>query len=193
LADSNVNNSSQQQEDDPRSAPGPSQPSAGHGSAVPSRPVPDAFGPPPYSCSPLDAKGVNVNPSLYATAPGVPLPVFYGPVAQPPYPAYPGTPMPPSYPFLRVVGPPKGLAVASMVLGICSLPVSLMCSFMNFVGVVLGIIALILGVAALAKCRKNTASGRGMAIAGVVTGACGIVLGVFLTVLWYTMMFSSMP
>ena len=65
-----------------------------------------------------------------------------------------------------------GMAVASLVLGI----IGFLTSFIG-IGVIFGIIALILGLVALSKIRKNPMelSGSGMAIAGSIFGGLPIV------------------
>ena len=63
----------------------------------------------------------------------------------------------------------KGIAIASLVLGIIGLV--LFCACGSFV---LGPIAIILGIVVLVSKRN----GRGMAIAGVITGSLGIILSV---------------
>jgi hypothetical protein len=65
----------------------------------------------------------------------------------------------PQYP--PVQQEPKGLAVTSMVLGICSLVIP-------FVGIITGVLAIVFGGVS----RNHNEGGRGMAIAGIV---CGIV------------------
>lgn len=80
-------------------------------------------------------------------------------------------PLPPQY------QPPvgsSGLAIASLVLGIVGLTTSWF-----LVGLPLAIIGLVLGIISLVK-RKP---GSGMAIAGIITGAIGIVIGGLLLVL----------
>jgi prepilin-type processing-associated H-X9-DG protein len=71
--------------------------------------------------------------------------------------------------------PPKtsGLAVTAMVLGIVAIPTACF-----GVGILLGIAALILGIAALLSINKNPTmyGGKGMAIAGIATGAGAMVL-----------------
>jgi hypothetical protein len=70
------------------------------------------------------------------------------------------------------VQPPKGMAIAAMVLGI----VGLVLAFIPVVGVVsfvLGPLAVILGIIAFVKRR-----GRGQAIAGIVTGAIAFVVAI---------------
>jgi hypothetical protein len=69
---------------------------------------------------------------------------------------------------------PSGLAVASMVCGIVSVP--LLCIW--FMALPLAIVALILGIIARNAVRRGEAGGGGMATAGI---ACaGFALGVYL-------------
>lgn len=72
-------------------------------------------------------------------------------------------------------GGSQGLAIASLVLGICSL--TLICCG----GFVVGIPAVICGVIAIKQANRGEASGKGMAIAGVITG--GISLALFVSYL----------
>jgi predicted PurR-regulated permease PerM len=66
----------------------------------------------------------------------------------------------------------SGLAIASLVLGILALV-----TFWTFIGgILLGLVAIVLGVVALRRVRKGRAAGRGMAIAGVVLGTLGLLL-----------------
>ena len=68
---------------------------------------------------------------------------------------------------LRAEAPPSsGLAVASLVLGI----LGIVCFPL------IGVIGLILGIVALVKCSKGTASGQGMAIGGVITGVLSVIM-----------------
>ena len=65
---------------------------------------------------------------------------------------------------------PKGLAVASLVLGI----LGLLTAF--FGGGLLGLVAVILGVLALGKIKRGEADGRGLALGGIITGALAILI-----------------
>ena len=72
---------------------------------------------------------------------------------------------------------PKGLAVASLVLGILGL-------FTSFflLGGLLGLVAVILGVLALGKIKRGEADGRGLALGGIITGALAMLLTILLLV-----------
>ena len=77
--------------------------------------------------------------------------------------------------------PPRGgsgLAVAALILGILAL-----ITFWTVIGgVVLGLVAVILGFIARSK-AKHGAGGGGMALGGLITGLLGIVLGIGFAVL----------
>ena len=110
---------------------------------------------------------------------------FGGPPQQPPTPP----PSPPTSPY----GPPPGgypgpgmaveqktnpLAVASMVVGIVGMALSLVA-----IGVFFAWVALPLGIVALVKINKSggTQKGKGMATTGIVLGSLGVIaLGFFL-------------
>lgn len=69
-----------------------------------------------------------------------------------------------------------GLAIAALVLGI----LALLTSITVIGGIVLGLLAVVLGFLALRKAKRGEAGGRGMAIAGIVTGALGLIIAVIL-------------
>ena len=66
--------------------------------------------------------------------------------------------------------PSSALAIASLILGI----IGLLSGWLSFGGV-LGLVGVILGIVALVKVKNGTASGKGMAIGGIVTGALGMI------------------
>ena len=88
-----------------------------------------------------------------------------------------GDPGQPGYP----AAPPKGLALSAMVLGIIGLILAICLFFFPFVAVVVGLIAVVLGIVALRQVKSGRAAGRGMALTGLVTGAIALVLGLALT------------
>ena len=71
-----------------------------------------------------------------------------------------------------------GMAIAALSCGIASIPLVIFC----FIGGILGIVALVLGLVSLGRISKSGGylTGRGMAIAGAICGGVGIGL----TVLW---------
>lgn len=73
-----------------------------------------------------------------------------------------------------------GFAVASMVLGILSI-----CSAWFILGIVPAILAIIFGLLVLCSARRRQ-NGRGMAIAGLVTGGVGVIVSVIILLLVIT-------
>ncbi|MEU8793846.1 DUF4190 domain-containing protein [Streptomyces sp. NPDC048643] len=113
-------------------------------------------------------------------APGGPgqLPYGYG------YPQYPGA-GPSAYGGVPgygwPMGPPapsNGLGTASLVLGIIA--AVLFCAWP--LAIVLGILAVIFGVIGRGRVRKGEATNPGQALAGIICGSVGIVLGAALIV-----------
>lgn len=76
--------------------------------------------------------------------------------------------------------PPKtnGLAIASLVLGIVSIP---MCCCTYF-GIICGVLGLIFGLLSKPKTGPNAGKLNGLAIAGIICGAIGLVLSVILLI-----------
>lgn len=91
-----------------------------------------------------------------------------GAAAAAPPPAFPPTQT--TWPVGQVQGPRRGLAIASLVLGILGIFTSCM--------PVLGLTALILGIIALVKASNRPAEygGKGLAVAGVSLGGISLVL-----------------
>jgi len=79
-------------------------------------------------------------------------------------------------PVTNTVQPTNGLAVAAMVVGI----VALVLAWVPFVGFAGGIAAIVLGIIALKK-----TSGKGMSIAGIVTGAISILCGLVIAFMFF--------
>ena len=73
--------------------------------------------------------------------------------------------------------PPKnGLGVASLIVGV----VALAASVTLIGGVVLGLVALIIGLAARSRVRRGEATNGGVAIAGIVLGTFATVVPVII-------------
>ncbi len=70
----------------------------------------------------------------------------------------------------------SGMATAALVLGI----LALLTSWTVFGGVILGLLAVILGFLAVRKASRGLATGRGRAIAGIVLGLLSIAIAVAL-------------
>lgn len=73
----------------------------------------------------------------------------------------------------------NGLGIAALVLGLLSLPAAF---FAGVPGIVLGLIAIVLGVLGLRRVKARRADNRGMAIAGLVSGILGLLLGILVLV-----------
>ena len=67
----------------------------------------------------------------------------------------------------------SGLCIAGMVCGI----LSLVLFWIPFVGFVLAIGGIVLGVRGMKECDEGLATGKGMGVAGLVTGIIGLLPG----------------
>ncbi|MEX0835750.1 MAG: DUF4190 domain-containing protein [Nitriliruptor sp.] len=72
----------------------------------------------------------------------------------------------------------SGVATSSLVLGILSLPLLIVFGL----GALLGIAAIVTGIIAVRRTSRGEASGRGLAIGGIVTGAISTLLGVLIVI-----------
>ncbi len=75
----------------------------------------------------------------------------------------------------------NGLAITSLVLGILALATS----WLSLPGIILGILAVIFGGIALARARTDRVSNKGMAIAGLITGILGAVIGTVILIVGF--------
>lgn len=73
---------------------------------------------------------------------------------------------------------PKGLYIASLILGICAI----IFGWIPIFGQILAIVALIIGIVAILKMKKCN-SKNGMVIAGLVMSIIGFILGIVITVI----------
>jgi hypothetical protein len=76
------------------------------------------------------------------------------------------------------------MAIASLATGVAGLLLSMCC-----IGLPLGVVAIGLGIAALARIKPEGPRGKGMAIAGIVLGALGPALYLALQVVGFTASF----
>ncbi|MFF8654321.1 DUF4190 domain-containing protein [Streptomyces huasconensis] len=182
----------------PPSAAAPPSPPAAWGSGAgnpftaPGEPVPppplspDGPGQMPYGYEGYGVPGSHAGPLGHAHAPGFQGPQGYpgpqGHLGAQGYPAYPGYPYQgaPGYGWPAMpVAPANGMGVTGLVLGIiaaagfCLWPLA----------IVLGILAVIFGAVGRGKARRGEATNGGQALAGIICGAAGIVLGVALLVI----------
>ena len=72
-------------------------------------------------------------------------------------------------------------AITSLILGIVSIPFI----YLFGLGIILGILAIIFGIISLKKIRKGKLAGKGMAIAGIITGFIPIIWILSIGVLAY--------
>ena len=104
----------------------------------------------------------------------------YPPPAQGPTGSHPVGGYPPGgYP--AATGRRNGIGVAALVIGVVALVLVLLLLF-SPLGVLLGLIAVVLGILGLVRANRGEADNRGQAVAGLVTGAIALLLGIFFTI-----------
>lgn len=108
-------------------------------------------------------------PNPYSYPPG-PYPGGYPPPPPPYGDYYPGAP----------VAPRNGLGIAALVVAI----IALVASFSIAGGVVLGIVAVILGFMGRSRVSRGEANNGGVALAGIILGAVAIVVGLAFIAIW---------
>ncbi|MFJ6633024.1 DUF4190 domain-containing protein [Streptomyces sp. NPDC091376] len=118
------------------------------------------------------------------TAPGGPAQTVPGPYGYPaaapgaaqgpaPYGGHPGYPGYPGYGQGGwVQAPANGMGITALVLGI----IAVVGFCMYGLGIILGVLALIFGFLGRARARRGEANNGGMALAGIILGAIGIVI-----------------
>lgn len=82
----------------------------------------------------------------------------------------------------------KGLAIASMVLGI----ISVVCCCAWYIAIPVAIIGLVLGCISLKKISEGVADGKGMAMTGLVLSVVGIVAGIIWAIVGVSLIASTM-
>ena len=110
------------------------------------------------------------HPHQYPYQPGQQYPGSYPPQPQQPYYGYP----PPIQP------PKNGFGIASLVLAI----IALLCVWSVFVGVILGLVAVVIGILGRARVKRGIANNGGVAVAGIVLGALAIIVGLAFIAIW---------
>ncbi|MFB6523548.1 DUF4190 domain-containing protein [Streptomyces sp. NPDC056401] len=145
----------------PVPAPQPGQAPGGTPAyGYPAQPDPAGYGYPAQPGAPQAPYGG------YPAHQGAPQPSYGG---QPAYPGYPG------YPGYRPMS--NGFGVTALVLGIIAV---VSC----YLGLLFGVPAVIFGVLARGKAKRGEADNGGMALAGIITGAVGIVISCLTIVLF---------
>ncbi|ORV06351.1 DUF4190 domain-containing protein [Mycobacterium celatum] len=100
------------------------------------------------------------------------------PHAYPPPPPYPGGPFgyggPPGYPY----GPAgtNGLAIGSLTTSIAGVVLGVPLTFFCYLGLLIPLVGVVLGVVALNQIKHTHQQGRGLAIAGIAVGAVTFAL-----------------
>ena len=105
-------------------------------------------------------------------------------------------PPPPPGLFGQAARPTDRLAIAALVVGLSAVPGA---SILGVPGVILGSAAIILGLRARGRIKRSggATAGAGLALAGIVAGGCGAVLGAlwafYLTLLYLAMTQTTPP
>lgn len=151
--------------------------------------------PQPYGKAPVQAGyapyGAGAIPQAPAAQPAQPYASAAGGDASRQYGAVPAQVPPGQPPYGYQPKPGKGLAIASLVLGILALPLS----WVPIVGLfcaVMGIVAIVLGIIGIKKASAGTASGKGLAITGLALGALSVFLAVAMTIFTGPIMFKML-
>jgi hypothetical protein len=117
------------------------------------------------------------DPPQYPTQPGPPQGQYPGP----PQGQYPAA----GYPAARRR---NGMGTAALVLGVVALVLVLLLLF-SPVGAFLGLLAVLFGILGIIRANRGEADNRGQAVAGLVTGAIALLVGVFFTIsigVWFS-------
>ncbi|MEU2230803.1 DUF4190 domain-containing protein [Streptomyces vietnamensis] len=145
-------------------------PAAPGGPGTPGAPGGDVPPPPVAPGGPAAAPGYGypaAAPGTYGYPPASPTPPVtsgYG------YPGYPG------YGVLGGQPQNNGMGTAAMVVGICAVALAF-CSY-GILGLILGGVALPLGIVGRKRFLRGEANNKGQAVAGIVLGSVGIALGI---------------
>ena len=136
--------------------------SAGTGVPPASGPIPAQPGPYPYAYPP-------------GPYPGGPYPPGPYPGGYPP--GYPPAPMPYGD---YTPAPRNGLGIGALVVAI----VALVSSFSIVGGIVLGLVAVVLGFLGRARVKRGEADNGGVALAGIVLGVVAVIAGLSFIAVW---------
>ncbi|MDT5068550.1 MAG: hypothetical protein QOK02_4705 [Mycobacterium sp.] len=99
---------------------------------------------------------------------------------------YPGGyPPPPQQPYYGgyqppPTGPKNGLGIAALVAAV----IGLVFCWSVFGGVVLGVVAVILGIVGYGRAKRGQATNAGVAIAGIVLGALAVIVSLAFIPIW---------
>jgi amino acid transporter len=109
----------------------------------------------------------------------------YPPPPPPPHPGYPGYQQPYGYQLPYgyqppPAGPKNGLGIAALVVAIFAL---LSC-WTVMGGIVLGIVAVVLGIVGRSRAKSGQADNGGIAMAGILLGVLGIIVALVFIPIW---------
>lgn len=145
-----------------------------HPPVDPWAPPADPYAPPATSVSKQPYPPPPVNPyAAPTTPPSPPPPDPYAAPTAPPYPGpYRGVQMYPNAGYPLPAGRQNSLGLLSMILGIASVPLA--CCYL---GLPVGIAAVVTGWLGQQKVEQGLADNRDQAMAGMICGAIGALLG----------------
>ena len=93
-------------------------------------------------------------------------------------PPQPDQPQPYNGPiYVQAAAPRNGMGVAALVLGLIGLAIALI-PILGFIGILLGILALVFGLVGVGRARKGIATNKVMSWFGAVLGVCAIAVGI---------------
>jgi drug/metabolite transporter (DMT)-like permease len=75
----------------------------------------------------------------------------------------------------------NGIGTAALVIGVLGFVLAVLFIFAPL-GAVLGLVAAVLGALGIARANQGAADNRGQAVAGLLTGLAGLVIGIAITV-----------
>ena len=82
--------------------------------------------------------------------------------------------------YPAATGRRNGMGTTALVIGVVALVLVVLLLF-SPLGVLLGLLAVVFGIVGLTRANRGEADNRGQAVAGLVTGAVALVLGIFFT------------
>ncbi len=159
-------------------------------SALPAEPPPTMMSPPlPPSVSPSEQPTINLQtgssqPPPAPYSPPAPMQQSWQPPSQPMQTGW-QPPPPPAY------SPQKkqGLAIASLILGICSITVGWCCSL----GVLTAPVGIVLGIVSLVQIKNNPSEngGKPLSITGIATGAAYLLFWALIVLIYGVAIFTG--
>jgi hypothetical protein len=110
------------------------------------------------------------------------------PVAQP-QPYYPAQPQPVFVEPMRAMGPARnGAGTTAGVLGIIAI-ILIFIPFADYIGIVLGVLAVIFGGVGISRANRMGGTGKGMAVTGLVLGLIAVIGSIIFIALVYAYLF----